>query len=291
MAKTRFALFVFLLVFFFSSCAAAQLPARDEFFTTSDGVRLHYLEAGSGPSIVFVPGWTMPGRIWEPQIKYFGRTNHVIALDPRSQGESNRSDEGNFPERRATDIKELIDHLHLAPAVLVGWSLGVRESLTYTEMFGTSTLRAIVLVDGEVWTKDSRETNQTHAEFIHNVETNRVKFTQQFVHKMYEKPQPEAYLSSLVNVSLKVPTSVAVALLADLYLKNDMRPTLAKINVPLLVVVRTAHQDQAEIVRSVLPTAKTAVFEDAGHALFVDDSERFNQLLENFLDAKPQDAT
>lgn len=288
MAKTRFALFVLLLTFL-CSCAAAQLPARDEFFTTSDGVRLHYLEAGSGPSIVFVPGWTMPGRIWEPQIKYFSGKNHVIALDPRSQGESDRADEGNFPERRASDIKELIDHLHLAPAVLVGWSLGVRESLTYTQLYGTSTLRALVLVDGEVWTKESRETDQTHADFIHNVETNRAKFTQQFVRKMYEKPQPEAYLSSLVDASLKVPTSVAVALLADLYLKNDMRPTVAKINVPLLFAVRTAHQDQAEIVRSVLPTAKTVVFEDAGHALFVDDSDRFNQLLENFLDAKPRD--
>jgi non-heme chloroperoxidase len=287
MANARFALFELLLTFFFCSGAAAQLPARDEFFTTSDGVRLHYLEAGTGPSIVFVPGWTMPGRIWDPQIKYFSRTNRVIALDPRSQGESNRADEGNFPERRATDIKELIDHLHLAPAVLVGWSLGVRESLTYTQMFGTSALRALVLVDGEVWTKDSRETNQIHADFIHNVETNRVKFTEQFVRKMYGKPQPEAYLSSLVDASLKVPTTVAVALLADLYLRNDMRPTLAKINVPLLVAVRTAHQDQAEIVRSVLATAKTVVFEDAGHALFVDDSERFNQLLKNFLDAKP----
>jgi non-heme chloroperoxidase len=33
-------------------------------FLTSDGVKLHYLEAGSGPSMVFVPGWTMPAWIW-----------------------------------------------------------------------------------------------------------------------------------------------------------------------------------------------------------------------------------
>jgi microsomal epoxide hydrolase len=283
MAKTRFALPVFFLFFLVALRSAAQSSARDGFLTTSDGIRIHYLEAGSGPAIVFVPGWTMPGRIWEPQIKYFSRTNHVIAIDPRSQGESGHTDEGNDPQRRATDIRELIDRLHLAPAVLVGWSLGVRESLTYTEMFGTSGLRAVVLVDGEVWTKESPETNQMHADFIHSVETNRVKFTEQFVHTMYKKPQSEAYLSSLAADSLKVPTSVAVALLADLYLRNDMRPALAKIDVPLLLAVRTAHQDQAEIVRSVLPSATVEVFGDAGHALFVDDAERFNRVLETFL--------
>src|SRR2546430_2823580 len=31
---------------------------------------------------------------------------------------------GNSPERRARDIQELVDHLKLAPVVLVGWSLG-----------------------------------------------------------------------------------------------------------------------------------------------------------------------
>lgn len=42
----------------------AEFPSRH--FRTSDGVELHYLEAGSGPTLVFVPGWTMPADIWEP---------------------------------------------------------------------------------------------------------------------------------------------------------------------------------------------------------------------------------
>jgi len=45
--------------------SAFGVEAKSGFFTTSDGVKLHYLEAGQGPAIVFVPGWTMPGWIWE----------------------------------------------------------------------------------------------------------------------------------------------------------------------------------------------------------------------------------
>jgi len=34
--------------------------ASSGYFSTSDGVRLHYLEAGQGPPVVWLPGWTQP---------------------------------------------------------------------------------------------------------------------------------------------------------------------------------------------------------------------------------------
>ncbi|HMB52008.1 MAG TPA: hypothetical protein VKU40_01745, partial [Thermoanaerobaculia bacterium] len=55
--------------------------------TTSDGVSIHYYEAkpasgeeagdemsdgeAAAPALLFVPGWTMSARIWEPQIEHF----------------------------------------------------------------------------------------------------------------------------------------------------------------------------------------------------------------------------
>src|SRR5207253_9838612 len=105
--------------------AGAQTPTlaglTDNWFVTSDSVRLHYLSGGSGPTIVFVPGWTMPAEIWEPQLRYFVRSHRVIALDPRSQGASDRVSEGNFVDRRAQDVHELLRHLGAQPVVLVGW--------------------------------------------------------------------------------------------------------------------------------------------------------------------------
>ena len=69
--------------------------AADRFFVTSDGVRLHYTETGPNfaPTIVFVPGWTMPAWIFQSQINFFSRDFHVVALDPRGQGDSEAPDE------------------------------------------------------------------------------------------------------------------------------------------------------------------------------------------------------
>jgi non-heme chloroperoxidase len=94
---------LFITFFLVSSCLA-QTASKSNFFVTSDGVCLHYLEAGSGPAIIFQPGWTMPAEIWQPQIDYFAHNYHVVALDPRSQGESDKPAEGNYPraERRTS---------------------------------------------------------------------------------------------------------------------------------------------------------------------------------------------
>jgi len=38
-------------------------------FITSDGVKLRYLDGGTGSTILFVPGWTMPAEIWQLQME------------------------------------------------------------------------------------------------------------------------------------------------------------------------------------------------------------------------------
>ena len=88
---------------------AAGRELQDGFFKTSDNVKLHDLEAGTGPPIFFEPGWSMPAWIGDPQIQYFAEHYHVVALDPRSPGDSDKPLDGNSPERRAQDIKELDD--------------------------------------------------------------------------------------------------------------------------------------------------------------------------------------
>ena len=107
--------------------AAAEIQSG--FFTTSDGVRLHYLDAGKGPAVFFEPGWTMPAWIWQAQIDALSNNYRLVALDPRSQGESQVVTEGHYCERRARDMKGLVDHLKLHSVALAGWSQGVSETL------------------------------------------------------------------------------------------------------------------------------------------------------------------
>jgi non-heme chloroperoxidase len=258
-------------------------PVKDSSFTTSDGVKIHYLESGTGPIILFVPGWTMPAEIWQPQIEYFSKKYHVVAVDPRSQGASDKPAEGNYPGRRAQDYKELIDHLGGSPVVMVGWSLAVHEALTYVEMFGTDKLSGLVLVDLNVYTPSTQEERDSRYAMLHNFQADRKQFAATFVRGMYHKPQPEQYLESVTAASLKTPTNSAVAMLAELAVKNDLRPALPKLNIPVLAAMTENNRSAAELITSSVPGSQAEVFEDAGHCLFVDDADRFNTELDNFL--------
>lgn len=289
MGSTRASRLVYALSFLilfapFPASGQEAAGPRSGLFTTSDGVQLHYLEAGSGPAIVFVPGWTMPAEIWSEQIQEFSKRYRVVALDPRSQGRSEKVTEGHYPERRARDVYELVQQLGLEPAVLVGWSLGVPELLTYVDQFGTESIESLVLVDGFIGADHDPAAPNPLRGMLRAVHVDRKAHAAAFVRSMFRSARSEEYLIWLTDASLETPTNTAFVLLGHLMVSNgDWRGALEKVDRPLLYIVTAQLAGQAEMVKARLPEAQVEVFERAGHALFIDEAERFNRLLEAFL--------
>jgi pimeloyl-ACP methyl ester carboxylesterase len=264
-----------------------NLPApkrrpQNAFFVTRGNVYLHYIESGRGPAILFVPGSSMSAEIWADQIRYFSARYHVVALDPRSQGHSSQTTEGNNPEQRSRDIKEIIEELHLAPVVLVAWSMSVRDTLAYVSQFGTSALRGMVLVDGRIRRLDSKQLEEIWND-LKEMENDRSSFTARFVRSMYKTPQPEAYLKRITDLSLRTPTNTVFSLSTSALL-SDWTPALDRIDKPLLYVISSPVLNaDADLLRRRVRSSRVEVFEGVGHALFVDESARFNSLLDEFL--------
>jgi non-heme chloroperoxidase len=285
--KTRFLLIGALM--FSAVFAAAQTKHTSAFFTTSDAVKIHYIEAGSGRPVVLIPGWTMPAWIWQPQIDELSKKYHVIAVDPRSQGESDKPTYGHLPETRARDYKELVDHLHLKRPVLVGWSMGCGELMKYVEQFGTDNLSGLVLVDGLLWDKAMPEMFAGMSGWMNMLQQDRQKQADGFVRSMYKKPQPEAYYKRVVEASMQVPADSAAVLIYNMIAVPDFSPALAKVNRPLLFAYQPQTQMTADLLKAKLgDKAQLERFDDAGHALFVDDADRFNGVLEKFVDGLAQ---
>src|SRR3954451_9321353 len=186
--------------------------ARDSEFTTSDGIRLHVIEEGmTHPNtIVFVPGWSMPAWIFQPQIHYFATQYHVLALDPRGQGESDIAPSGYDHLRRGQDIAELIASLGNKPVVLVGWSLGVLDSLAYVAQYGDSRLAGLVLIDNSVGEDPPPVISRLPAR--RGPRLGREQQMRRFVRGMFSRSPGEAYLERLTDAALRTPPEVAAAL-------------------------------------------------------------------------------
>ncbi|MCL2429026.1 MAG: alpha/beta hydrolase [Alphaproteobacteria bacterium] len=265
--------------------AAAQpvSGAEDRFFLTSDGVRLHYLEAGRAHAhtILLVPGWTTPGWIFTPQIRAFSARYRVIALDPRGQGASELARSGYGPARRGQDIGELIDRLGPAPVLLVGWSLGVLDTLAYVHADGDGRLAGLVLVDNSI----GEEPAPAIAEHFRPHLPYELRMSR-FVRGMFRTRQSEAYLETLTEAMLRTPESVASALLAYPLPRSYWREAVYSTSKPLLYAIRPIWEGQAENLARRDPAAEIAVFPGAGHALFVDDAGRFDAVVEDFIERR-----
>ncbi len=258
------------------------------FFKTSDGIRMHYLEAGSGRAIVFIPGWTMPAWIWQKQIDEFSKKYRVIAVDPRSQGESDKPTYGHLPETRARDYKELVDHLGLKQPVLVGWSMACGELAKYAEQFGGDNVAGFVLVDGYLSDKASAEMVSGISGWMNQLQQDRRQQADGFVRSMFKKPQTEQYLKSVIDASIQVPADTAVVMIYNMIAVKDFSTGLSKMNRPVLFAYQPDSQPSADYIKTKLgDRVRLERFDGDGHALFVDDPEKFNRVLAQFVQSLP----
>lgn len=273
----------------FSSTIAAEVPSSTQWsegFVDHNEVKIHYIEKrnrSNGPSLLFVPGLSMPGWIFEKQLQHFSKNYTVIAMDPRSQGKSSQTSEGQYALARAGDMKAVIDKLKMNPVVLVGWSISVPEIVAYIDNYGSQGISGIVMIDGLVGLDMKSELFKATMDWMYQFQTDRPKNTRDFVHWMFKQPQPPEYIEKLIKASLITPTTTFVTLGYNTYTK-DYRCALSKIDKPTLVV--GCDGPCVDLLREMtqsIPEAQFEVIEDAGHALFADQPDQFNQLLEKFL--------
>lgn len=259
-------------------------PGGDNFFTASDGTRLHFWQAGPprAHTIVFIPGWTMPGWIFNLQAGAFSRSYQVVEFDPRGQGYSEIAPGGYNQDRRGDDIADLITQLGARPVVLVGWSLGVLDTLAYIHTHGDARVAGLVLVDNSVGENPAplpgpRLPPRRRPTISHDA------YMAAFVRSMFHKPQPPEYLAALTQAALRTPEADAAALLNYPVPRSYWREAIFSTARPVLYVVRPGLAGQADNLLLDRPNTDIAIYTDAGHALFVDDAAQFNALLQRFL--------
>jgi pimeloyl-ACP methyl ester carboxylesterase len=123
----------------------------DEFqrktFKTSDGAELSYISAGRGKPLVLIHGWSQSAEQFKYQIPAFAERYHVVAVDLRGYGESEKVTYGYRISRLSKDIQELIEVLQLEKPHLLGHSMGCAVIWSYIDLFGSDEIERLVLVD------------------------------------------------------------------------------------------------------------------------------------------------
>src|SRR5437773_1093593 len=266
---------------------------RERKLDVGEGVSLRVIEAGQagpGPTVIFIPGWSTGADIWRQQIARFAPNHRAIAFDPRSQGQSTITTSGNTPEMRAQDLHNLLERLDARRPVLIVWSQGVEDLTAYIERYGTHDLAGLVLVDAAV--SDGADgiaarPQETASQFkmFAVYQAHQEEYLRGMMGAIITKPQPPGAIDRLVATGLKTPPAIGVAMLvADLFGVNRTA-ALKKIDCPTLII---ASANSYELARqqagaNQIPRARFEKIEDAAHTVFLDQPKRFGELLEKFV--------
>src|SRR6266571_3441572 len=120
----RLSAFALLLLCVVVPTSTPQAQAAKE--VEINGVRLQYVEQGSGEPMVFVHGAPSDLRTWEPVREVVAKNYRFIAYTQRYFGTEPWPDDGkNFSiATHADDLAKFITSLNAGPVRLVGWSHG-----------------------------------------------------------------------------------------------------------------------------------------------------------------------
>jgi pimeloyl-ACP methyl ester carboxylesterase len=124
-------------------------PFGQDKFVTINGLSLHYVEWGrSGkPALVLLHGFQSNAHTWDTFSAAMTATYQVFALDQRGHGDTAWAPGGDYSsEAFLQDIVGFIDTLNLAPAMVVGHSMGGRHATMLAADYPTR-VRKLVIVD------------------------------------------------------------------------------------------------------------------------------------------------
>ena len=274
---------------------ATFLPKDGNYIEVEPGVDIYYEEKGKGSCIVFVPGWTFTTEVFEHQLDHLSLTHRVVVIDPRSQGRSTVTAEGNDYIAHAADLGKVIEALELRDVVLVGWSFGALCTWGYVRTNGLDNLKCHVCIDLSPTPLSVNVDDWTDwrldeiAEVFPMLRT--PKGQREFVARYAEnvmvqrKLKPEE-MTWLVEQSAKSPPWVASLLFASGVFSNYMEEAkLLDEKKPSLFILAEHWAETAKVfLKKNCPNTEVAVL--GGHMMFWEYPQKFNRILDDFISSK-----
>jgi len=112
---------------------------------TVDGIKLYYLTAGHGPTVILLHGYTQTSRMWKPIIPLLANKFTVIAPDLPGIGESEIPTSGLDMKTSAIRIHALAKSLGIEKASAVGHDIGLMVAYAYAAQFPAETEKLVLM--------------------------------------------------------------------------------------------------------------------------------------------------
>jgi pimeloyl-ACP methyl ester carboxylesterase len=139
-----------LLALIMMACAVvAYAQSKDDGIVPRDadvqGVKIHYLTAGTGPAVILLHGYTQTSRMWRPLIPLLAAKFTVLAPDLPGIGDSEIPKDGLDLKTAAIRIHALAQSLGITKTRVVGHDIGLMVAYAYAAMYPDEVEKLVVM--------------------------------------------------------------------------------------------------------------------------------------------------
>lgn len=261
------------------------------FVTTPDGVRLRLSDRGAGDrAIVLVHGWKLSHRVFDHAVLRLSREFRVVTYDLRGMGESDKPNCGYDFDEHAGDLAFVLEHLGLEDATLVGWSMGCSVSLRHMERGGARVGR-LGLINGPIRLARTDDdafpwsmTEEVLEGYFRAIEDEWPLHERRFTEESLHHPHADL-VDVLFHITQQTPVDIVLKVVRN-QAKLDFRALLPQLEIPVLAMYgRHDPYYPVELgawIAAQCPRGEHVVFEESAHYPFIEEKERFAQVLATF---------
>jgi proline-specific peptidase len=284
----------------------------EEGFIDGSGVRIYYKTLGSGvPLLVLHGGPGSDHSDFLPALQPLARRCQLVLIDGRGSGRSERlkDPKGYTLNHMVKDIERVRKHLQVRQFVVLGHSFGGILAQAYATRHPNRILGLVLAGTGSsarCIDRDFRNLRKRLPARLRARLTRQEKagifqadgsYTKDYAAAsaealaphMYAKPPPPRY---------RQPFEIGMEVLREMWVRRsdfridgnlkgfDFTKSLSRVKAPSLVVIGDRDlvtTATADVSRASLPRATLVVMAECAHMMYIDQTARFNRLLEEFL--------
>lgn len=264
---------------------------------TDDGVKLYFEETGEGVPLVFVHEFAGDLRSWEPQVRYFSRRFRCVTFNARGYPPSDVPEDPSAysQTRAANDIRDVMAHLGLERAHLVGLSMGGFAVLEFGMTYPDRALSLVVAGAGygaekereaefRKMARDGADQMEAHGmeafAGVYGMGASRIPY-------LVKDPRGwEEFRRLFAEHSVKGSANTIRGIQAQRPSLYDLEDRLRAMTVPTLIV--TGDEDDPCLMPDIflkrtIPASGLVVLPKTGHAVNLEEPDLFNRLVGDFL--------
>jgi len=225
--------------------------------------------------------------MWQDYVTLFSEKHRIITIDLLGHGKSEPLGYVHSMEENANVVHEVLEHLKIEKATILGHSMGGYVGLAFAELFPKSIQKLVLL--NSTSREDSAEKKSNRTRAIKAVKQNYVGFVSLAIANLFSENNRTRLADKIEIVkkeALKTPLQGIIASLEGMKIRKDRESLLQQNLFPVLLILGKKdpvlnYEDSISQIEDT--TGELVSFED-GHMSHIENSEELKTILLNFFE-------